>query len=63
MAAVLYAGVLMASDLPDPWPAASKAMAVAIWLGSVWAGGFLDREERVEVQRLAAKALGRGPSG
>ena len=30
-----------------------------LWVGAMWAGGFFDREERVEVQRLVAKALGR----
>jgi hypothetical protein len=38
---------------------AAKAGAAALWVGAVWAGGFFDREERVEVQRLVAKALGR----
>jgi O-antigen/teichoic acid export membrane protein len=59
LAAGLYLGVLLASELPDPWPVAAKAAAAALWLGAVWAGGFFDPEERVEVQRLVAKALGR----
>jgi O-antigen/teichoic acid export membrane protein len=59
LAAGLYLCVLLASGLPDPWPMGAKAAAAALWLGAVWAGGFFDREERVEVQRLVAKALGR----
>jgi O-antigen/teichoic acid export membrane protein len=59
LAAGLYVGVLLAASLPDPWPMAAKAAAAALWVGAVWAGGFFDREERVEVQQLVARALGR----
>jgi O-antigen/teichoic acid export membrane protein len=55
----LYVGVLLADSLPAPWPMAAKAAAAVLWAGAVWAGGFFDQEERVEVQQLVARALGR----
>ena len=63
VAAVLYAGVLQAQDLPGTWPDATKALALAIWFASVWAGGYFTGEERAEVQRLARRALKRGSPG
>ena len=58
-ALALFAGVLLARDLPGYWPVIAKGSAPLLWLGAVWAGGFFDAEERIEVQRLVGRAIGR----
>jgi O-antigen/teichoic acid export membrane protein len=56
----LFAGSLLATRLPDPWPLATKVAACVVWFGWVWAGGFFDREERREVVRLLTNYMRRG---
>ena len=50
---LVLAGVGLAStQLPDPWPWVVKGACLPLWLVGIWAGGFLDRAERVEVVRI-----------